>query len=85
MEIIAESYKSLSLADMPVSESACITSIESEHPSLLRRLLSLGFVSGKPVSIIKRGLFGDPLLASCGDTVFTLRASEAHCIKVQKV
>lgn len=84
MESINTSYNS-SLAEMNISEPAFITSIESDHPSLMRRLLSLGFVSGKPVSLLKRGLFGDPLVASCGDAVFTLRQSEAHCIKVQKV
>lgn len=48
-----------------------------------RRLRELGFVSGEPVLVVARGLFGvGPLLVQIGSTRFALRKGEASRITV---
>ena len=50
----------------------------------LRRLGELGFISGEPVRMLRRGPGGrEPLAVQVGQTLFALRLLEAQCIELQ--
>lgn len=52
-------------------------------PKNLRRLEELGFVMGAWVTLIRKGLFGSPLLFRVGDTQIAIRLEEARCFEVE--
>ena len=50
----------------------------------LQRLGELGFITGEPVRMLRRGPGGrEPLAVQVGQTLFALRLLEAQCIEVQ--
>lgn len=52
----------------------------------LRRLGELGFISGEPVRLLRRGPGGrEPIAVLIGETLFALRLLEARCIEVAPV
>ena len=52
----------------------------------LQRLGELGFISGEPVHMLRRGPGGrEPLAVQVGETLFALRLLEAQCIEVQSL
>jgi ferrous iron transport protein A len=48
----------------------------------IHRLEELGFVPGARLTLIKRGLGGDPLAIRIGTSLFALRKVEASAIRV---
>src|SRR4051794_7940805 len=46
------------------------------------RLLELGLTPGVTVTLVRRGLFGDPLLIEVRGSMLSLRARQAHAIRV---
>jgi ferrous iron transport protein A len=52
----------------------------------LRRLGELGFISGEPLRMLRRGPGGlEPLAVQIGDTMFALRLVGAQCVSVDRV
>ena len=50
----------------------------------LRRLGELGFITGEPVQVLRRGPGGrEPLAVQVGETLFALRLLEAQCVEVR--
>ncbi len=74
------------LCDLPSGQAATIERVQGKATvdAIAARLRDLGFVSGEPVRVVARGLFGaDPLVVQIGFTRFALRRSEAARVIVQ--
>lgn len=50
----------------------------------IRRLEELGFVPGERLTLMRRGLGGDPLAIRVGTSLFALRRAEASAIRVER-
>jgi ferrous iron transport protein A len=70
-----------SLSTLGVGQQAIITAIEVDE-FLFHRLSALGFRIGKPLSIIRRGIFNGPLHVRLGTTDVILRRNEAKNIQI---
>lgn len=54
------------------------------HTSVIERLLELGFVPGKNVSILGKVLWGDPIVVQLESISISLRKTEAQSILVSE-
>ena len=69
-------------AHATVSRLACVS--HDVDAATLRRLGEIGFITGEPVQLLRRGPGGrEPLAVLIGETMFALRLLEAQCIEVQ--
>ena len=58
--------------------------VEKLTPSLINsKLLEMGIYVGKPISILFKAPFGDPIAVQIGDYVLSMRKSEAETILVK--
>jgi ferrous iron transport protein A len=76
------------LSDLPKGAHALVERVVSGSAEVgaatLRRLEELGFISGEPVRLLRRGPGGrEPLAVQVGETLFALRLLEAQCIQVR--
>jgi len=76
----ARSYPRLS--DLALGQHALVKAVHSAE-SLAHRLVALGFRTGKPLHVIRRGKLSGPLQVRLGTTDVILRRSEAAQIEVQ--
>lgn len=72
-----------SLAHLETGTSAEIEFIHDEFTHR-DRFLELGFTSGAPVQVLRRALFGDPIVIQVRGSRFALRKSDAQNIKIKK-
>ena len=75
------------LTDLPNGAYATVEGVvaaSSVDAMTLRRLGELGFISGEPLQLRRRGPGGrEPLAVLIGETMFALRLLEAQCIAVR--
>lgn len=76
------------LSQLPNGAHAFVAGLKSGSAEMgeasLRRLGELGFITGEPVRMLRRGPGGrEPLAVQVGETLFALRLLEAQCVKVQ--
>ncbi|NOT99995.1 MAG: ferrous iron transport protein A [Gallionella sp.] len=71
------------LATMHPGDIATILHIHAEE-ALHKRLLALGFRSGKKIELIRKASFSGPIQVRVGTTDIMLRRSEAAKISVEK-
>jgi ferrous iron transport protein A len=76
------------LSELPNGAHALVERVlpQSAHlgAAALRRLGELGFITGEPVHMLRRGPGGrEPLAVQVGETLFALRLLEAQCIEVR--
>lgn len=69
------------LIDIPIGPSVEILSIEESE--LRTKLMELGIVPGKSISIVFKAPLGDPIAIDCDGFILSLRLSEAQLIQVQ--
>jgi ferrous iron transport protein A len=81
----------ISIHQLNPGESAVIQTVglgPETDPRLLaagiHRLEELGFVPGERLTLMRRGLGGDPLAIRIGTSLFALRKAEASAIRVQR-
>lgn len=72
---------STDLSRLKDGETAQVLSIEADE-ALHHRLMALGFRIGKPVTVIRHGLFRGPLQVRVGMTDVILRRSDAAKIRL---
>jgi ferrous iron transport protein A len=72
------------LAAMHPGDIATILSIHAEE-ALHKRLLALGFRSGKKIELIRKASFSGPVQVRVGTTDIMLRRSEAAKIHIEKL
>ena len=70
-----------SLADLPLGQSARITSIDCER-HLSRRLMEMGLLPGTPVRVVRVAPLGDPIELRVRNYALSLRRAEAANIAV---
>jgi len=66
----------------PPGEEGTITELCGE-PSLVQRLMELGFVPGEKVAVVKYAPLGDPLEIAIRGYHLSLRRGEAQCITMR--
>ncbi len=71
----------MTLLDLKRGEWGEIVEVDGDE-SLCIRLLEMGFTPGESIRYVARALFDDPVAVNLRGTLFALRESEAHCIKV---
>lgn len=74
--------KNMTLLDLKLGQSAYIKDVKSDIETLCRELQELGFTPGTEVSLVSKGLFGNPLAFKVRGTVFALRKYEADAIQI---
>lgn len=79
----AGSQTHVRLCDLPPECVACIAGFDSSmSPELCRRLRHLGFRPGMHVEMVRRALFGGPVVARIADYEICLRREQAAAIHV---
>jgi Fe2+ transport system protein FeoA len=69
------------LADLAVGGSARVVSVR-EAGALGERLMEMGLTPGTPITLVRRGLFGDPLQLEVRGYMLSLRRAQARSIDV---
>ena len=72
----------MTLLDLKLGQSATVKDVKSDIETLCRELQELGFTPGTEVSLISKGLFGNPLAFRVRGAVFALRKHEADAIQI---
>lgn len=72
----------MTLVDLNIGQSAVIKQVMTDDSVLSRELKELGFIPGTEVSLVSKGLFGNPLAYRIRGTVFALRKHEAKAVQV---
>lgn len=72
----------MTLVDLNIGQSAVIKEVMTDDSVLSRELKELGFIPGTEVSLVSKGLFGNPLAYRIRGTVFALRKHEAKAVQV---
>jgi ferrous iron transport protein A len=80
---LAITMSAITLATMHPGDIATILTIHAEE-ALHKRLLALGFRSGKKIELIRKASFSGPVQVRIGTTDIMLRRSEAAKISVEK-
>lgn len=72
---------SIRLIEIPVGPTVEIATIDDSE--IKAKLLELGIVPGKVVSIVFKAPLGDPIAIDCDGFTLSLRLSEAELINVK--
>lgn len=72
----------MTLLDLNIGQSATVKQVDANIETLCRELQELGFTPGTEVSLVSKGLFGNPLAFKVRGTVFALRKHEARAIQI---
>ena len=78
------------LTDLADGARATVLKLAARSPDVdaatLHRLAEIGFISGEPLQVLRRGPGGrEPLAVLVGETMFALRLVEAQCVEVVPV
>ncbi|WP_282038039.1 ferrous iron transport protein B [Saccharicrinis aurantiacus] len=71
----------MKLSDLQTGESAVIVKVKG-HGAFRKRILEMGFVKGKKVTVIKNAPFKDPIEYEIMDYKISLRRSEANLVEI---
>lgn len=72
------------LADVPLHVAATVVAVH-EPGATGERLLEMGLTPGTRVTVVRRGLFGDPLQVSVRGYMLSLRRAQARAIVIQRM
>lgn len=71
------------LSNLKVGQPAVVDNIDNSDKRISRRLRDMGFVSGQPVTIIKKSIFGDPISITLKGYEISIRKKEADLITIR--
>jgi len=71
------------LADMLPSFSGVVLEVASSHAEIQSRLYALGLYPGVRVDVLRLAPAGDPMQVRCGNTLLSIRKTEASLILVE--
>lgn len=74
--------KPVNLNSLQVGNSALITGVQAES-SLGRRLVALGFRTGRQICVLRRASFSGPIHVRLGTTEVMVRRRDADAIQVE--
>lgn len=77
-----DNYDYLSLNNLPVGESATVSSLLSKGIER-QRMMDLGLINGTKIKAIQKSPAGDPIAYLFRGTVIALRASDAKKIIIR--
>mgnify|MGYP003342579256 FL=1 len=60
-----------------------VAEITSEHAELKSRLYALGIIPGSKIEILRFAPLGDPMQVKVGNSLISIRKSEAEVIEVE--
>ena len=78
------SAPSATLADLKPGESGEVTGYEQANDPLTQRLMHLGVLRGRSLTVVRRAPAGDPIEVHVGHSSLLLRRNEAARIRVER-
>lgn len=63
--------------------TAVITALTHSDSALLSRVMALGIIPGEPISVVNVAPLGCPLQVKVGDTLISVRKSDAQHIEIK--
>ncbi len=79
--VLAVDEPPLHLADLRPGDAARLVAID-EPGELGERLMELGLTPGVGLKLLRRGLFGDPLVIEVRGSMLSVRKSQARALRV---
>ena len=71
------------LSTLGRGDHCLVAEITSEHAELKSRLYALGIIPGSKIEILRFAPLGDPMQVKVGNSLISIRKSEAEVIKVE--
>jgi len=72
-----------SLSTLGHGDHCLVVEIASEHAELRSRLYALGIIPGSKVEVLRFAPLGDPMQVKVGNSLISIRKSEAKVIEVE--
>ena len=72
-----------SLSTLGHGDHCLVVEIASEHAELRSRLYALGIIPGSKVEVLRFAPLGDPMQIKVGNSLISIRKSEAKVIEVE--
>jgi len=72
-----------SLSTLGHGDHCLVIEIASEHAELRSRLYALGIIPGSKVEVLRFAPLGDPMQVKVGNSLISIRKSEAKVIEVE--
>lgn len=72
-----------SLSTLGHGDHCFVVEIASEHAELRSRLYALGIIPGSKVEVLRFAPLGDPMQVKVGNSLISIRKSEAKVIEVE--
>ena len=71
------------LSTLGLGDHCLVAEITSEHAELKSRLYALGIIPGSKIEILRFAPLGDPMQVKVGNSLISIRKSEAEVIEVE--
>ena len=71
------------LSTLGRGDHCLVGEITSEHAELKSRLYALGIIPGSKIEILRFAPLGDPMQVKVGNSLISIRKSEAEVIEVE--
>ena len=71
------------LSTLRHGDHCLVAEITSEHAELKSRLYALGIIPGSKIEILRFAPLGDPMQVKVGNSLISIRKSEAEVIEVE--
>ena len=71
------------LSTLGHGDHCLVAEITSEHVELKSRLYALGIIPGSKIEILRFAPLGDPMQVKVGNSLISIRKSEAEVIEVE--
>ena len=71
------------LSTLGHGDRCLVAEITSEHAELKSRLYALGIIPGSKIEILRFAPLGDPMQVKVGNSLISIRKSEAEVIEVE--
>ena len=71
------------LSTLGRGDHCSVAEITSEHAELKSRLYALGIIPGSQIEILRFAPLGDPMQVKVGNSLISIRKSEAEVIEVE--
>lgn len=68
-----------------LQENEVATIVEINNEELAIKLLSMGFIIGEEINLIRKAPLKDPLIVSCGSNQISIRKKDAKNICIKKL
>lgn len=70
------------LGSLGIGESAVVSSVNGTGPVMMR-LMEIGLIPGRSVTLVRRAAFGGPIELLVDQTRVAVRLAEAGCVEIR--